>query len=95
MALLDVSPNPLPGAGPARIAFTLPGEIRARVDIYDLAGRHVAAVFDAKGREGRNEAAWDLRDDSGRAAAAGVYFYRLRAAGLTFSKRLVVIRPAR
>ncbi len=95
MALLNVSPNPLPGAGPARIAFTLPGEIRARVDIYDLAGRHVAAVFDAKGREGRNEAAWDLRDDSGRAAAAGVYFYRLRAAGLTFSKRLVVIRPAR
>jgi hypothetical protein len=94
-ALLGVSPNPVLAAEPARITFTLSGAIPARVDVYDLAGRHVATVFDTKGHEGRNEAAWDLRDDSGRAVAAGVYFYRLRAGGLTFSKRLVVVRPVR
>ena len=35
---------------------------------------------------------WDGRDDKGNPVASGVYFYRLRAAGQQFTKKMVLIR---
>ena len=41
---------------------------------------------------GLNEVTWDGTDDAGRAARAGLYFYRLEYAGAVLSRRLVVVR---
>ncbi len=94
-ALLGFAPNPFRGGVAGAITFSLAAAGPARVEIYDLAGRHVTTVFDGRGDKGLNTARWDGRDDAGRAAATGVYFYRLQTAGETFADRLVVVRSAR
>jgi hypothetical protein len=35
---------------------------------------------------------WDGRDDAGRPLPSGVYYYRLRAAGLVYSRPVVLTR---
>ncbi|GAB4267012.1 MAG: hypothetical protein Kow0029_01210 [Candidatus Rifleibacteriota bacterium] len=63
---------------------------RVVLKIYDTAGHKVAQhdTFDfANARQGRFR--WDLRNDSGRIIANGVYFYKLEITknGKTFKKR--------
>ena len=91
-ALSGVSPNPLLAGTPGRIRFTLAGEARARVEVYDLQGRLVKTVFDGIGTPGVNEAVWTGTDEAGTEVGSGVYFLRLRADGQEHSSRMVLLR---
>lgn len=75
-ALHPASPNPF---NPSTVlAFDLPGPAEVSLQIYDAAGRRVRTLLaDAPVAAGRNRATWNGRDDAGRTAPAGVYFYRL------------------
>lgn len=69
-------PTPNPSHGPARLAFTLPREAHASIEILDLAGRRVwrrEADFAA----GTHAFTWDGRGDDGTSVGAGLYFVRL------------------
>jgi hypothetical protein len=89
--LLGNWPNPARGA--TRISFALPQGAPARttLGVFDAQGRRVR-VLEGPFRAGLNEVAWDGTDDAGRAARAGLYFYRLESAGAVLSRRLVVVR---
>jgi hypothetical protein len=89
--LIDaVSPNPVSGrTGASRIGFTLPRAERLRIDVFDLRGARVRRLIDEERESGPSSAAWDGRDDAGRAVAAGVYFVVLRAGGATDRAKLV------
>jgi hypothetical protein len=78
LELLPPAPNPFRET--TLLRFALPAEERVWIDIYDVAGRRVACV--AAGEPfppGTHSVSWDGRESGGRAAAAGVYFLRLRA----------------
>jgi hypothetical protein len=80
LRILGVSPNPaFRGAGASRIAFTLPRGGRVTIDVLDLRGARVRRVLDEEKGAGRSSAAWDGRDEAGRAVAAGVYFVVVRS----------------
>jgi hypothetical protein len=84
-------PNPLRGA--ARIRFGLPEASVASLSVYDLSGRLVATVLESNVLEqGFHTAVWDGRDDRGGAVSSGIYFYRLRTAQGTLSRKLLVLR---
>lgn len=87
-------PNPFDTA--TNIVFEVPGtlglEVRASVRIYNAAGQQVRTLLDGPVAPGRHSVVWDGRDDLGREAASGVYFYRLDANGARAMKRLLVLR---
>ena len=86
-----VWPNPAVRA--ARVAFELGSEQATSILVYDVAGRQVRRLAEkAQGHAGRNEAAWDLRDDQGRAVPSGLYFVQVRVDGDARTRRLVVRR---
>jgi hypothetical protein len=89
--LLPPAPNPLRGSD-SQIHFTLNAPGRAVVDVFDVSGRCVRVVLDAKLPAGDGRVAWDLRDDAGHRAAAGLYFIRLRQGEHVASRKLVVLR---
>jgi hypothetical protein len=91
-ALSNFAPNPLVGAAQGRIQFTMSRDGSAAIDVFDVNGRLVRTVFDGVAKEGVNEAFWNGTDASERPVASGVYFYRLRANGDEFSKKLVVVQ---
>ncbi len=73
------------------IGFSLPQGGPARVTVYDSAGRRVRTLLDDVLPAGDHSVMWDGRMGDGRAAASGVYVYRLEtAAGVQSGKMTLV-----
>jgi hypothetical protein len=88
--LLQNTPNPFNPT--TRIAFELPaGAGRARLQIFDVAGRPVRALPVAT-TAGTGAAVWDGRDADGRAVASGVYVCRLTAGSQAATRRMLLVR---
>lgn len=80
-------PNPSPGA----VAFTLelPSESPVEFAVFDVAGRQVGGERPRVLGAGRHRLAWDGARD-GR--LSGLFFARVRAGGLEFTRRFVLAR---
>ncbi|MBN2565540.1 MAG: endonuclease, partial [Candidatus Eisenbacteria bacterium] len=77
LALHQSAPNPF---GPATtIRFTLGREAGVSLRVFDVAGRLVRVLAGGTLPGGDHEVVWDGRDENGREAASGVYFYSIRA----------------
>ncbi len=75
-------PNPFaPDDGYTRIHYSTQGrDALVSIDIFDFGMNRVRTVIRNASRSGKNEhdEIWDGRDDTGRFAANGVYFYQVR-----------------
>jgi hypothetical protein len=83
-------PNPF-NAGTV-INYSLGGDCQARLDVFDILGRHVRTLADEIQPAGPHQANWDGTDSRGRAVASGMYFYRLTAGGYAESKKMVLLK---
>ena len=84
-------PNPFNPA--TTIVFDLAHGGSVRVDVFDVAGRRVRTLVNAKLDAGWNHrASWNGRDETGQAVATGLYFCRLEAAGQSATRKLVLLK---
>jgi hypothetical protein len=90
VALAQNSPNPF--AQSTSLTFDLAQRGAVSLEILDVAGRVVRSLAVADLAEGRHRWTWDGRDGGGRAAAPGVYFYRLRSESGEAVRRMVLVR---
>ncbi len=74
------------------IRFALPRSQLVQLGVYAVDGRHVTTLLDRECRAGWHTTTWDGSDDRGRAASAGVYLYRLQAAGGVQTKKMTLAR---
>ncbi|UCG42299.1 MAG: immune inhibitor A [candidate division WOR-3 bacterium] len=88
--LVSVGPNPAPGN--ATIRYSLARQGKATVELYDASGRLVRILVSATQPAGSSSVRWDGRDDTGREAAAGVYYCRLAFGNEASASRLVLTR---
>jgi hypothetical protein len=86
----DAYPNPSRG----EIGFVARLDRRSdvSVEILDVAGRRVRMLSRHDAPYGENVLVWDGRDDSGAAAAPGLYLARYRAGAISATTRIVRIR---
>jgi Beta-propeller repeat/Secretion system C-terminal sorting domain len=84
---LQSDPNPFTRA--SRIRFTIPGTNRehVRLAVYDVSGREVALLVNEALSPGTHE-----RELNGSTLAAGVYWSRLEAGGLSEIRKLIHVR---
>ena len=76
VALLESYPNPFNPSTTIRYAIELPGLVK--ISVFDVAGRDVRTLVSRHHQStGTHTVTWDGTDDSGRAAASGVYIVRL------------------
>ena len=87
-----LTPRPNPAAGAVILPLRLPRAGHARVQIFDVAGRRIATLFEGTAPAGLLPVKWDGRDARGRAVGSGVYWVRAEGAGAVFRQRLVWIR---
>jgi hypothetical protein len=83
-------PNPFNPS--TRIVFDIPSREYTRLEIFDVRGRLVRALVDETLSAGAHSVDWDGRDWMRRDAPSGVYFYRLRAAGKTETKKMILLK---
>jgi hypothetical protein len=90
-ALHPCYPNPFNPS--TTITFDLPGDVPARLRIFDVSGRLVDVLLDDQAPiPGRHEVVWRGRDLSGRAVPAGIYLYRLEAGAQVVTKRMTLLK---
>ncbi len=75
------------------IAYTVPrGGAPVTLEVLTVAGQVVRTLVDGSRPEGRQLAVWDGADQAGRALAAGVYLYRLRAPGVDEVRKMALLK---
>jgi len=74
------------------ISFSLPTPMNATVEVFNILGEKVKTIFNGMGDAGENSVVWHGDNESGQAAASGVYFYRLTAGDYTNSKKMLLMK---
>jgi hypothetical protein len=92
VADLSLALAPNPASGSLAVRFTLPNAGRARAELFDLAGRRIAALLDGDLTAGAHVVRWAGTSSTGDRVRAGVYVVRLIAGG-TSSRRTLVWTP--
>lgn len=88
--LAEAVPNPFNPTTELAFEITASGPVTLRV--YDPAGRLVVTLVDEILPAGAHLAAWNGRDSSGRAMAAGVYLYRLKTSNFSQTRRMTLVK---
>jgi glucose/arabinose dehydrogenase len=85
-------PYPSPASGQVSFDFVLPTSASVSLSVYDLRGGRVRTIDAGIQPAGLRGVSWDLHDENGRAAPAGVYVVRLAAGETRIEQRFVVAR---
>jgi hypothetical protein len=87
-------PNPFvhPSSPSTTIQFNLANAGHVALDVYDALGRHVITLINGPRVVGPQSASWDGTDSAGHRVGSGVYFYRLKTAGETLGRKMILIK---
>jgi hypothetical protein len=74
------------------IDYTLPSRADVTITIFNLLGQTVRTLVNNQQAAGSYSITWDGRDNSGKTAASGLYFYRLQAGDFAESKKMIMLK---
>lgn len=85
-------PNPFNPSTTIRYDIAEKGHVSLR--IYDVSGRLIRVLVDEiQGPSGgQYEVTWDGKDEAGRTASSGVYFYRLVSGKTELSRKMILLK---
>ncbi len=89
-ALEQNVPNPFNPV--TQIAFSIPSAAAVELTIFDVNGRIVRRLIDAKLSADDYVTVWRGRSDAGHDVASGMYFYRLTADGQELARKMILLR---
>ena len=83
-------PNPFNPSTTFRFDLAFEGE--AELVILDMRGHRVRTLAEGTHGPGQHVLHWDGTDENGRSLPSGVYLYRLRAAGLQYTRTATLVK---
>ncbi|MBU1356665.1 MAG: S8 family serine peptidase, partial [Candidatus Edwardsbacteria bacterium] len=83
---------PNPNTGKTAIKYQLAQSGKVSLKIYNTLGQVVKTLVSQEQPAGIYNAIWDGRDNTGKAAANGVYFYRLESGSFKATRKMVVLK---
>ncbi len=64
----------------------------AEIVIYNLKGLKVKTLVNEKLDAGSHQVVWNGKDNNGKNASSGVYFYRLKSGNYTSTKKMILLK---
>jgi len=83
-------PNPFHAS--TTIEYTVESPSIVRLVVYDVSGRRVRTLVDTPQLAGPRSVQWDGRDDRGRVASTGIYFYRIDIGSWNENRKMLKVR---
>jgi hypothetical protein len=68
------------------------GPLHTTLTVYNVLGQKVRTLVDGPKKTGSYEVIWDGKDDQGKEATSGIYFYQLRVKDQTLTKKMLLLR---
>ncbi len=90
IAGMTVFPNPFNASAETR--FSLPAAGHVNLDVFDLHGRRVIRLLAETMSAGEHSVIWRGVDEAGQTVASGVYFVKMQAGGIEFTRSLVLVK---
>ncbi|MCL5266991.1 MAG: S8 family peptidase [Bacteroidetes bacterium] len=88
--LLDSYPNPF--SKETHISLMLKNEANVRIDVFDVLGRKVKAIFDGRLASGYQAFVWDGSTEHQRMAGSGVYFIKVDVDGSVKTLKVLYLK---
>ncbi|MFC1551440.1 FlgD immunoglobulin-like domain containing protein [Candidatus Latescibacterota bacterium] len=92
-ALFDAYPNPFNTN--TTLSFrvgTASSPQRVQVNVYSMNGQRVRKLKNEMHETGIYQVVWDGRDDSGQTLSSGMYFFRMTADNVRYTKKMILIK---
>lgn len=83
-------PNPFNPA--TKFKFSLPKDADVKIVVFDIMGREVNVLANAKMNPGKYEVDWNGTNSDGKLVSSGVYFYRMTAGSFTDVKKMIMLK---
>jgi len=91
--LFYLSPNhPNPFNPSTTIEYSIPQRTHVTLSIYNILGEKIKTLVDRTLTAGNYSAVWDGKNESGRAAASGIYLYQIRTAEFSESRKMLLVK---
>ncbi len=74
------------------IEFALPEAAQVSLEVYNLLGQKVRTLVNGYVPAGYINTSWDGLDQNGKDLSSGTYIYRLKTAGMSMSKKMVLMK---
>lgn len=83
-------PNPFNPS--TTIRFNLKEDAQINLEIYNVKGQKVRSLYQGKATQGVNEIVWTGKDDFGRDATSGIYFFKLTSPSYNRMKKMILLK---
>jgi hypothetical protein len=84
-------PNPFNPA--TRIPYSIYKKSWVKLTIYNILGQRIKTLINEEQDVGYYQPEFDIsRDNNGQELSSGVYFYKLEVAGISYSKKLILLK---
>ena len=74
------------------ISFSIPSEQKVTLTIYNLKGQKVKELVSGTLPAGEQSVVWEGKDENGKQAASGLYFYKLKTGKKEISKKMLLLK---
>jgi hypothetical protein len=89
--LMQNHPNPFNPC--TEISFVLPQSAHCTIDVYDIAGRKIKTLLNEPvAAKELTSVLWQGDDAQGNPVASGIYFYKMRAAKYTSTRKMILMK---
>jgi len=85
------NPNIFRSGNETEIKYQIPGEVEVKLGVFDLLGREVKSIVNAKQSRGTYSVKWSGTNNYDTRLARGIYFLRMEAGGFRDVKKLVFL----
>lgn len=83
-------PNPFNPS--TTIRYDVPVAGKMNLSVYNVKGQLVKTLINSQVAKGENSIVWNGKDNSGRTAASGVYFYRVSLNGKSETRKMLLVK---
>ena len=84
-------PNPFNPTTTISFSVAQPSSF-VNVDIFNIKGQRVKQLVDEVLSAGKHIAAWNGKDDNGKQAASGIYFYQMKSGDYQQSRKMLLLK---
>jgi hypothetical protein len=74
------------------ISYSVSTEERVIIDVFNIRGQHVRTLVDTHQKPGNYSVVWNGKDESGKDAGSGIFFYRMVSGSYTSNRKMILLK---